>query len=106
MKRGELYRLRGAPGDPKTERVVVVLSRSALISSRFSTVVCAAVYSRGEGLATQVPIGVDEGMKHRSWIMCDHLFSNAKRELTNYVGSLPIEKLAEVNQALRTALDL
>lgn len=106
MKRGELYRVYKPDGDPKGHRAFVVVSRQALIDSRFSTVVCAPVYSSGEGLATQVAIGPDEGMKYPSWIMCDNLASLRKTDLTRYVGSLPAAKIAELNRALWMALDL
>ena len=82
------------------------MSRQALIDSRFSTVVCAPVFSHGEGLSTQVAIGPDEGLKHPSWIMCDNLVSMRKSELTYYVGLVSGPKLAELDRALKMALDL
>ena len=106
MIRGELYRVSKPGGDPKQYRTFVVASRQALIDSRFSTVVCAPVFSNGEGLSTQVEVGPDEGMKHASWIMCDNLVSLRKADLTQYVGSLSARKLAEFTSALRMALDL
>jgi mRNA interferase MazF len=106
MKRGECYRVYKPGGDPKLYRIFVIVSRQALIDSRFSTVICAPVYSRGEGLATQVAIGPDEGLKHESWIMCDNLVSLRKSDLTHYVGSLSEDRQAEVNKALKLALDL
>ena len=106
MRRGELYRVFKPGGDPKQHRTFAVVSRAALIDSRFSTVICAPVFSNGEGLSTQVAIGPEEGLKHSSWIMCDNLVSMRKSDLTNYVGSLSRSKLAELNQALKMALDL
>ena len=42
MKRGDLYLLRHpGGGDPKKQRVMTVVSRQALVDSRFPTVVCA-----------------------------------------------------------------
>jgi mRNA interferase MazF len=82
------------------------VTRQALIDSRFSTVVCAPIFSNGEGLSTQVAVGAGEGLKHPSWIMCDNLVSIRKSELTGYVGSLSRPKLATLSQALRMALDL
>jgi hypothetical protein len=38
--------------------------------------------------------------------MCDNLISMRKSELTNYVGSLPRSKLAELDRALKMAFDL
>ena len=49
--------------DPKRFRVFVVVSRQALIDSRFSTIICAPVYSTRHGLATQVDVGLNEGLR-------------------------------------------
>jgi mRNA interferase MazF len=106
VRRGELYRVFKPGGDPKQYRIFAIVSRPALIDSRFSTVVCAPVFSNGEGLSTQIAIGPDEGIKHPSWIMCDNLVSIRKSELTDYVGSLSSAKLTELNHALKIALDL
>ena len=107
MKRGDLFRVRRPRGgDPKHSRVFVVVSRQALIESRFSTVVCAPVYTRRDGLATQVDVGPAEGLKHESSIHCDALVSLGKPLLTDYVASLKPERLRALDQALRVALAL
>jgi mRNA interferase MazF len=106
LTRGELYRVYKPGGDARQYRTFVIVSRQALIDSRFSTVVCAPVFTSGEGLSTQVAVGPDEGLKHESWIMCDNLVSLRKADLTQYVGSLSAPKLTELNRALRMALDL
>lgn len=106
MRRGELYRVFRPGGDPKQYRIFAIVSRPALIDSRFSTVICAPVFSNGEGLSTQVAIGPEEGIKHLSWIMCDNLVSIRKSDLTNYAGSLSPSKLMELGDALKKALDL
>jgi mRNA interferase MazF len=106
MRRGDLYRVFKPGGDPKQYRTFVIVSRQALIDSRFSSVVCAPVFSSGQGLSSQVAVGPDEGFKHASWIMCDNLVSLRKSDLTNDVGALGRAKLAELNRALKMALDL
>jgi mRNA interferase MazF len=106
MRRGELYRVHNPPGDPKKYRTFVILSRQSLVDSRFSTLVCAPVLSNGQGLATQVSVGLNEGLKHESWILLDGLTSIRRNELTQYVGSLSRDKLAEIDRALALALDL
>ena len=89
MRRGELYRVaRPHARDPKRFRVFVVVSRQALIASRFSTVICAPVYSTRHGLATQVNVGLNEGLRHDSSVHCDELVSLRKSQLTQFVGSL------------------
>lgn len=84
----------------------VVVSRQVLLDSRFSTAICAPVFSEGEGLATQVAIGQAEGLKKQSWVMCDNLVSVPKSVLTDYVGALGPGKLGELGDALRAALEL
>ena len=105
MKRGDLYRVRRPRGDPRRSRVFAVVSRQAVIDSRFSTVVCAPVYTR-RVLATQVDVGIDEGLKHDSSIHCDALVSLPKQLLTDYVASLAPARVRALDEALRIALAL
>ncbi|MGH7801887.1 MAG: type II toxin-antitoxin system PemK/MazF family toxin [Thermodesulfobacteriota bacterium] len=106
MKRGELYRVaHPSARDPRKHRVFVVVCRQVLIDSRFSTIICAPIYSTHHGLSTQVLVGVEEGLKHDSSIHCDELVSMPKSTLTYYVGTLTPSKIEALNQALRIALD-
>jgi len=106
MKRGDLYRVRHPPGDPRPARVFVVVSRQALLDSKFSTAICAPIYTHGRELGTQVTVGPDEGLKHPSWIFCDDLASVRKSQLTDFVGTLSPAKLSALSRALRIALDI
>jgi mRNA interferase MazF len=107
LKRGDLYRVyRGSRIDPKKYRVFVVVSRQALIDSKFSTVICAPVYTSSSGISTQVPVGPEEGLKHNSCIYCDELISIPKSALTDYIGTLSFKKMQELNKALRIALEI
>ena len=106
MKRGDLYLVRRPKGDPKSQRVFVVVSRQVVIDSRFSTVECAPVYTRRDGLSTQVDVGIESGLKHESSIHCDELVSLPKRALTDYVGALTLPARQALKIALRIALDV
>lgn len=107
MRRGELYRVyKGLPHDPKKYRVFVIVSRQIVIDSKFSTVICAPVYSSYDGLSTQVRIGIEEGLKHESSIHSDELVSIPKSALTHYVGFLNPERVFQLDQALKVALGL
>jgi mRNA interferase MazF len=86
--------------------VFVIVGRPAVIESAFSTVVCAPVYSQRHGLATEVHVGTDEGLKHDSSILCDALMSIPKSSLTDFVGSLRRSKVEALDEALRIALAL
>jgi len=107
MQRGELYLVR-KPGsrDPKQQRVFVVVNRQLVIDSKFSTVICAPVYSRHDELSTQVKLGPEHGLKHESSIHCDELVSLPKEALTHYFGRLDRMTMRQLDQALAIALDL
>jgi len=67
MRRGEIYLVtRPTREDPRRRRAVVLVSRDGLFETTFTSVVCAPVYSRFEGVETQVQVGSDEGMQHPS----------------------------------------
>jgi mRNA interferase MazF len=111
LARGQVYRVKhpgagGRDGDPKRSRCFVVVSRQELLDSKANRVLCAPVNTDGAGLATEVSVGVDEGLKHHSTINCDQLTRLEKSALTDYVGALPTTKLAELRAALQIALDI
>lgn len=98
MKRGELYLVQKRP--------FVIVSRDIVADSRLATLICAPVYSRHDGLSTQVRVGAAEGLKHESSIHCDELVSLPKSALTHYIGALKPAGLDELNTALAVALGL
>jgi mRNA interferase MazF len=91
---------------PRKQRVFVVVSRQALIDSRFSSVICALVYSQHDGLSSQVRVGLEQGLKKESSIHCDELVSLPKAVLTHYVGWLGASCLGHLEQGLLVALGL
>lgn len=105
VRRGELCRdAKPTKPDPKNFRVFVVAGRQEVIESSYSTVICAPVYSNCLDIETEIEIGIDEGLKHQSYIRCDELFSLHKSVLTHFVGTLSKEKLKQLNEALKIAL--
>jgi mRNA interferase MazF len=107
VTRGDVYRVaKPSARDPKRFRVFVIVSRQVLIDSKFSTVVCAPVYSARHGLSTQVPVGADEGLRHESSVHCDELVSLPKSVLTHFVGHLTPERRRDLDRALAAALAL
>jgi mRNA interferase MazF len=107
MRRGELYRVQKASSeDPKRYRVFVLVSRQILLDSRFSLAICAPVYSSHDGLSTQVPVGIEEGLKHDSSIHCDELVSVPKRALTHFISTLPPSKMVALDRALAIAVGI
>lgn len=106
MKRGDIFRVVKPGGDPKRFRSFVVVSRQELIDSAYSTVICAPIFTHGDGLSTQVAIGWNEGLKHDSWIVCDNLRSVRKSDLTQFLGTVRGSKMDQVDDSLRIALAL
>lgn len=108
MNRGEIYRssARTAERGDKPGFYVVVSRGFVARNEDLSTVVCAPVYSEFLGLATEVPVGSDEGLPHASSIRCDFLTLMFKRKLTRYVSILSPSKVAVLDGALARALEL
>jgi mRNA interferase MazF len=107
MRRGNLYRVkRPSSRDSKKYRSFIIVSRQILIESKFSTVICAPIYTSYDGLSTQVPVGIEEGLKHDTAIHCDELISLPKSMLTNFIGQLSAEKLKYLEHALKIALQI
>ena len=107
MKRGELYLVKKpGGGDPKKQRVFVVVSRQGLLDTPYSTVICAPIYSSYHGLETQVLVGEEEGLKDQSAIHCDNLASIPRKVLTDRKGTLSTEKTQQLDDALGVALGL
>ena len=67
---------------------------------------CVPVYTTSGGLATEVRVGPEEGLKHVSALRCDEVTSLNKGQLKAYVGALSPGKLGAVVRALAIALDI
>ena len=107
MKRGELYRVeKPSKRDPKDFRAFVIVSRQNFIERTYPSVICAPIYSNCNDLSSEVEVGINEGLKHDSCVRCDELVSLQKSALTNFIGSLSAQKIQELNQALKVALEI
>ena len=107
LRRGEIYRVRQPQrGDPKKSRCFAVVSRQDLLDSKANRVLCAPINTSGVGLATEVEVGIDEGLKHPSVINCDQITRLEKGMLADYVGKLSPAKLKQLHTALQIAFDL
>jgi mRNA-degrading endonuclease toxin of MazEF toxin-antitoxin module len=108
VTRGELYRTR-APAAERGDKpgFYVVVSRAFLAENDdLQTVVCAPVYGEVLGIATEVVLEPEEGVRKRSAIRCDFLALMFKRNLTHFVATLSARRLAQLDEALAVALDL
>ena len=107
LRRGEIYRVRQPQhGDPKKSRCFAVVSRQDLLDSKANRVLCAPINTSGVGLATEVEVGIDEGLKHPSVINCDQITRLEKSMLTDFVGKLSPAQLKQLHTAIQIAFDL
>lgn len=105
LARGEIYLVSTPQGkDPRRARALVVVSRQTLCESKADKVICAPVNTTADGRSTEVSVGVEEGLKHRSAINCDQLLLVPKVALTQYLGVLSPKKLVLLRDALRIAV--
>jgi mRNA interferase MazF len=97
VNRGEIWMFVFAA--PNKRRPVLVLTRSSLVG-RLRDVVVASITSTLHGTAVEVPVGIDEGLKHPSAVNLVNLQTVPRADLHQYVGSLSPEKMHEVCRAL------
>ena len=100
VNRGEiwLYAFRS----PDKRRPVLVLSRQEVLGL-LHTAMVAPITSTLRGAPSEVPVGVDEGLKHPSAVNLDHLQTVEQARLSRFVGSLSPAKMREVCRALAIA---
>lgn len=101
MTRGEIWMYRFKP--PDEERPVLILTRPELISL-LSTVTVAALTRTIRGVASEVVVGDECGLKERSAINLHHLFTIPQSGLHRFVGSVSEPALRAVRKALLYAL--
>ena len=100
VNRGEIWLYTFKPPDKR--RPVLVLTRQEVIGL-LSTVMVAPITSAIRGAPSEVPVGVDEGLKAPSAVNLDHVQTVERRQLSQYVGSLGREKMTAVCRALAIA---
>ena len=108
MIRGEIYRSPDkVPKRGHKPGFYVAVSRSFIAGNNdVSTVVCAPIYPEFLGLATEVAVGIEDGLPRESSIRCDFLTLMFKRRLTTLVGRLGAAGLRDLNRALKVALEV
>lgn len=83
-----------------------VLTRDAAIQV-LSAVTCAPITRTVRGIRSEVEVGPEEGLPEVSVITCDNIVTLPRGMLaSNRVGHLNLGKRAELDHALRYALDI
>ncbi len=83
----------------------VIVTREVAIPV-LSNVTVALVTSRIRDLPSEAPIGRQQGLKTDSVVNCDNLITVPKSALKRKLGQLGPSEIAELDRALRMALQL
>lgn len=86
-------------------RPVVVVTRQVAIPV-LSSVTVAPITSTIRGIASELPLNSEHGLEHPCVANCDNLLTIAKTGLVGRRGTLPVEDVARLDDALRFALQL
>ncbi|MBI5157720.1 MAG: type II toxin-antitoxin system PemK/MazF family toxin [Acidimicrobiia bacterium] len=93
-------------GPPAGRRPVCVLTRTAAIDA-LSAVTCAPITRTIRGIRSEVDVGPGQGLPEDGVITCDNIITLPKTSLDRGpIGALSIKKQAELDQALRFALEI
>lgn len=101
MTRGEIWTFGFAR--PDKQRPVLVLTRSDMIGV-LNTVTVAPLTRTIRGVASEVVVGTECGLKEPSVINLHHIVTVPRQGLHRFVGSVPPAVLASVRSALLFAL--
>lgn len=101
VARGEIWQF--AFPRPDRRRPVLVLTRQDMIR-RLSTVMVAPLTSTIRGVASEVVIGTEVGLKQPSAINLHHVATVPSVGLRHYVGTVPEDVMVRVRDALLFAL--
>ncbi len=88
---------------PDKERPVLLLTRSDMIG-RLNTVTVAPLTSTLRGVASEVAVGTECGLKETSAINLHHVITVPRAGIHRFVGAVPPDVLRNVRKALLFAL--
>lgn len=103
MRRGEIWYARLAA--PRKSRPVLLLTRDGVYEVR-SHLTVAPLTRAARGGRYEVGVGPEEGLRQRSVINLDDIDTIPKKQLDRRITVLTPAKMAEVNAAIKYALDL
>jgi mRNA interferase MazF len=103
VKRGEIWW--AEPDSPGERRPVLLLSRDDAYSVR-SLVIIAPVTTHMRHIASEVPLGADDGLPQDCAVTLDTITTIPRDCLKSRLTALSIKKLKEIDGALRFVLGI
>lgn len=103
MKRGEVrwYRFK----HPDKKRPVVILTRTSILEYLGEATI-APITSTIRDIPSEVPLSLRDGVRHDCAVNCDHLQTVSKSNIGPLITTLSKEKLNDIRDAIRFALNL
>jgi mRNA interferase MazF len=101
LTRGEIWTYRFKA--PDKERPVLILTRPEMISV-LNTITVAALTRTIRGVASEVIVGEEYGLKERSAVNLHHLFTIPQSGIRRFIGSVSEPTMQAVRRALLHAL--
>jgi mRNA interferase MazF len=101
VARGEIWLYRFAPPDKR--RPVLVLSRDAALRY-LRTATVAPISTTIHGVASEVVVGVEHGLKSPCAVNLDHIITVPQSDLRRYVGHLDQKTMSAVCHSAGLAL--
>ena len=86
-------------------RPVLVLTRAVMVG-QMSTVTVAPVTSTVHGIATELPVGVENGLPQSSVVKCDQIVTIPLTQLHEQCGWLLEDQELPLHEAIQAAFDL
>lgn len=90
-------------GAPDKRRPVLVLSRQHALD-HLRTAIVAPITTIVRELPSEVPVGIEEGLKHQSVVNLDHLYTVPQADLRAFVGVLDRSKMMLICEGLAISL--
>ena len=103
MKRGEIWWAE-LPA-PVSNRPVIILTRDAVLEN-IGSIVVALVTRTIRHLPTEVVLGRRQGLPVSCVANLDNILTVPRRRLKRLMGACDASKIEELNQAIKTALDV
>jgi len=106
MRRGEIWTVQGDSYASKPRPVLIVQSDE--VRGFDSTVLCLITSYDSENIPTRVAIEptAENGLRKRSWVMTDKIYSSRKDELGECLGALTDTEMKMVSVELAKVLGL
>ena len=103
MKRGEIHWYKFKPPDKR--RPVLILARDSILQY-LGEITIAPITSTVRNIPSEVLLSREDGMPRDCAINCDHIQTVSRGKIGSLITAMSPQRMAEVSDSIRFALDL